>query len=129
MPVIAWSKQSEYHRNFNRKTLAGWKSLSPLNVLRNFAHFGLMVATHTWSDAVALAANMHLVASLPTGLTVEIDRTGNELIDGLLTEPFEVSEGEVQLRQAPGLGIDLDQEALTRYTLPRTERIPHGVYS
>jgi D-galactarolactone cycloisomerase len=30
---------------------------------------GLDVATHTWSDAVALIANAHVVCSLPTGLS------------------------------------------------------------
>jgi len=90
---------------------------------------GLRVATHTWSDAIALVANMHLIAALPNGLTVEIDRTGNGLIDKLLKEPLEVREGEVALPQGPGLGIELDERALARHALPRHERIPDGVYS
>ena len=54
------------------------------------AERSLPVATHTWSDAVALVANMHLVAALPTALTVEIDSTGNGLVDNLLAEPLQV---------------------------------------
>jgi hypothetical protein len=33
------------------------------------------------------------------------------------------------LMQVPGLGIELNEEALGRYTLRKQERIPDGVYS
>jgi L-alanine-DL-glutamate epimerase-like enolase superfamily enzyme len=89
---------------------------------------GLPVATHTWSDAVALVANMHLIASLPTGLTVEIDRTGNALIDELLSEPLRVIEGEVALPQEPGLGIELNQRTVDQYRVA-PGAIPPGIYS
>ncbi len=46
---------------------------------------GLRLAPHTWSDAVALTANMHLLASTPHAVTVEIDQTGNSFID-LITQ-------------------------------------------
>jgi L-alanine-DL-glutamate epimerase-like enolase superfamily enzyme len=92
------------------------------------ARHGLWVATHTWSDAVALVANMHLVASLPTGITVEIDRTGNALIDNLLAESLRVVDGEVALPQEPGLGIDLDDSVVEQYRV-QPDKIPPGVYS
>lgn len=90
---------------------------------------GLRVATHTWSDAVALVANMHLIASLPTGITVEIDQTGNALIDHLLASPLRVDEGEVALPTAPGLGIELNWDTVRRYTVPRGDDLPAGNYS
>jgi len=90
---------------------------------------GLQVATHSWSDAVALVANMHLVASLSNGLTVEVDRTGNALVDQLLAEPLKVEEGMIRLPDRPGLGVDLNKDALARYTWPRGARIPPGNYS
>jgi D-galactarolactone cycloisomerase len=93
------------------------------------AQNGLRVATHTWSDAVALVANMHVVASLPNGLMVEMDRTGNPLIDELLEEPVKVRDGQVALPQAPGLGVELNYEVLERYSLPPGTAIPDGNYS
>jgi D-galactarolactone cycloisomerase len=90
---------------------------------------GLRVATHTWSDAVALLANMHLIASLNNGLTVEIDQTGNGLIDQLLSEPLQLIEGEVLLPSKPGLGIELDDEAVERYTVPKGVAVSNGNYS
>jgi L-alanine-DL-glutamate epimerase-like enolase superfamily enzyme len=90
---------------------------------------GLRVATHTWSDAVAVVANMHLVASLPNGITVEMDRTGNPFIDELLTEPLVVRDGEIPLPTGPGLGIELDEDLLDAYTLPPDAPIPDGNYA
>ena len=45
---------------------------------------------------MALTANMHLVASLPNALTVEVDQTGNPLIDGLLARPLRMRDGELR---------------------------------
>lgn len=93
------------------------------------AQHGLRVATHTWSDAVALVANAHLVASLPHGLTVEVDQTGNQFIENLLSEPLRIEDGLLQLSDAPGLGIEIDPSALERLAMADGETIPDGNYS
>jgi L-alanine-DL-glutamate epimerase-like enolase superfamily enzyme len=93
------------------------------------ASLGAKVAPHTWSDAVALTANMHLVAALPNSLTVEVDRTGNPFIDDLLTEPLHIENGVIQLSQAPGLGITLNDEVVERLRMPVGQPLPDGAYS
>ena len=93
------------------------------------AEYGLRVATHSWSDAVAIVANMHVIASLENGITVEIDRTGNSLIDDLLVTPLRILDGEVTLPQGPGLGIELDPAALERFRMPKGVPLPDGNYS
>ncbi len=90
---------------------------------------GLRVATHTWSDAVALVANMHLIASLPTSITVEVDQTGNPLIDDLTVDRLEVIDGEITMPQGPGLGIELNEDIVEKYTLPAGTPIPEGNYA
>ncbi len=90
---------------------------------------GLRVGTHTWSDAIALVANAHLVAAIPNGLTVEMDQTGNPFIEDLLTEPLTVKEGRLQLSGKPGLGIEVCEESLAHLLLPRDQWIPDGNYS
>jgi L-alanine-DL-glutamate epimerase-like enolase superfamily enzyme len=92
------------------------------------ARSGLKVATHTWNDAVAVVANAHMVAGLPNGLTVEIDRTGNPLIDNLLNEPLTVQEGRLLLSDAPGLGVTLNQDVVDRYRIPDDQYVPEGNY-
>jgi D-galactarolactone cycloisomerase len=87
------------------------------------------VAPHTWSDAVALTANMHVLASLDHGLTVEMDQTSNPLIENLLSTPWQLHDGELALPQLPGLGITLDEDTVERYSLPPGASIPEGNYS
>jgi hypothetical protein len=70
---------------------------------------------------------MHVLASLPNRLMVEIDRTGNGLVDHLLTTPIQVLEGEAVLPLGPGLGIELNPDALERFSV--ADRIPDGNYS
>lgn len=100
-----------------------------LRIARHAAAQGLRVAPHTWSDAVALTANMHVLASLDHGLTVEMDQTGNPLIEKLLSTPWQLHDGELALPQLPGLGITLDEDTVERYSLPPGASIPEGNYS
>jgi D-galactarolactone cycloisomerase len=96
---------------------------------RMAADAGLTVGTHTWSDAVALIANAHFVASLPNGLTVEVDQTGNPFIDDLLAEPLKIEDGRLALGNAPGLGIELNNEVLGRLNAAYGELMRDGNYS
>ena len=89
----------------------------------------LKVATHSWSDAVAVVANAHVISAVENGLTVEVDQTGNPLISDLLAEPLQVTDGQLQLSDAPGLGMELNQETVERYRLSDPFNIPDGVYS
>lgn len=90
---------------------------------------GVRVATHSWSDAVAIVANAHVVAALPNGVTVEMDRTGNPFVDELLKGGLSVTDGQLQLGESPGLGIELDTEVLDRYRMTDPLRLPDGAYS
>ena len=90
---------------------------------------GLRVAPHTWSDAVAMVGNMHVVASLSNSITVEMDQTGNPFIDDLLAAKLHVEEGEIAMPQSPGLGIELNDDVVERHTLPPGSPVPAGNYS
>ena len=100
-----------------------------LRVGRMAAELGVRIAPHTWSDAVALIANAHVVAALPNGVTVEVDQTGNPMIDKLLTEPLRVTDGLLRLSDEPGLGITPDFAVMNRLTLPPEQGVPDGNYS
>jgi L-alanine-DL-glutamate epimerase-like enolase superfamily enzyme len=100
-----------------------------LRIAKIAAELGLRVAPHTWSDAVALTANAHVVAALPHGLTVEVDQTGNPFIEELLAAPLSIADGCLQLGDAPGLGIALDPTALARLSVPRGVAVADGNYS
>ena len=93
------------------------------------ANHGASVGTHTWSDAVALTANAHVIAALANGLSVEVDRTGNPFIDELPAVPLDIRDGLLHLLNAPGLGIELNPDTLDRYALPPDQPVPDGAYS
>ena len=93
------------------------------------AEYGLQVATHTWSDAIALTANAHVVAALENGMAVEVDRTGCPFMDELLVEPPTYRGGKLQLSERPGLGIEIDGEVLARLELPAGAPAPAGNYA
>ncbi|KRF16700.1 mandelate racemase [Nocardioides sp. Soil797] len=42
-----------------------------------------------------------------------------DMSDDLLATPLEISNGELLVRQAPGLGLDIDEDKLTRYRQDR----------
>jgi D-galactarolactone cycloisomerase len=100
-----------------------------LRVGRMAAERNIKVAPHTWSDAVALTANAHIVAALPNALTVEVDQTGNPFIDELLVEPLQIEDGLLRLPDAPGLGIEPNKRTIERLAMAKDSTMPDGNYS
>lgn len=79
----------------------------------------LPVIPHVFSSAVALVANMHLIASLPNASLLEFDQNPNPLRSELLETPVELQpDGFVRLPERPGLGITLDDAVIERYRVP-----------
>ena len=87
------------------------------------------IATHTWSDAIAVVANAHVVAACKTGITVEVDQTGNPFIEEILSSPLAIENGVLALGEKPGLGIELNFETLKKYRMADPLRVPDGRYS
>jgi L-alanine-DL-glutamate epimerase-like enolase superfamily enzyme len=79
-----------------------------------YAH-NIMVAPHAFSSALTLVAAMHLLASIPNGLMLEFDQNPHALREQLLTEPIRAENGYVTMPERPGLGVELDPEAVERY--------------
>ena len=99
-----------------------------LRIGRLAESFGALVVPHTWSDAIGIIVNATVVASVPTGLSVEVDRTGNALVDLQLTEPLAVHDGRLTLPDGPGLGLQLNVDLIAELTLPKGT-LPDGHYS
>ena len=93
------------------------------------AAYGLRVATHSWSDAVAIVANAHVVSAAHNGITVEVDQTGNPFVEELLVQPLTIAAGTIALSDAPGLGIELNEAVLKKYRLEDPLNMPPGNYS
>ncbi len=77
---------------------------------------------HTWTNGLGLAANLHLCAGVGGGPYLEYpyDPPGwtPARRDFMLAEPIAIdSEGMLRVPHAPGLGVELDEEAVAFHTV------------
>lgn len=76
----------------------------------------IQVVPHGWNTAVGLAADLQFVAAIPVARYVEY-LTPCAYIEQIVAEPFKIDEeGYLEIPQKPGLGIELDRDALKRFT-------------
>jgi galactonate dehydratase len=66
------------------------------------------IAPHNPMGPISLAAGIQLDASIPNFLCQEQVSLG----EGYLKDPFQVRDGYIDLPTGPGLGVELDEEAL-----------------
>ena len=66
------------------------------------------IAPHNPLGPISLAAGVHLAASIPNFLIQEQVSLG----EGYIKKPFTVKEGYLELPTGPGLGIELDENAM-----------------
>lgn len=87
------------------------------------AEHNVPLSFHTWGDGVALAASTHLSTALKECTVMELDYTYNPLRGELLREPLEVENGCLVPPEKPGLGVELNAEALQRFAFSGGEEI------
>jgi len=74
---------------------------------------------HGWNTAVGLAADLALAAAVPVARWVEY-LTPSPYIEHILVDKFTLdAEGMLTIPMKPGLGIEIDEEGLKRYTMKR----------
>ena len=87
------------------------------------------VSPHNYnSTAVGLAATLHVSAAIPNFLITEYFVNLEEFSRDISVQPFEVEDGYVKLPEGPGLGIDLDEDALARYPYQQFPKRSFGEY-
>jgi L-alanine-DL-glutamate epimerase-like enolase superfamily enzyme len=72
------------------------------------------VAAKTGESSIACAAAVHIAAALPQiawGLTL----SNEGLADDVTAQPIRIVRGHVEVSDAPGLGIDVDEDRVRRY--------------
>ena len=86
----------------------------------------LRISPHVWGTGIGLAAAIHFVAALPAyphagnvprPTLVEYDLGTNPLREAILKEPHRVVDGTLGVSDAPGLGIDVNWEAVEAYAV------------
>lgn len=77
---------------------------------------GVRFIPHGWNTAVGLAADLHLASAFPGAELVEY-LTGSPFIDDLSAEGWTIgADGMLPIPTSPGLGLQLDLDAVARHT-------------
>jgi len=75
----------------------------------------ILMVPHGWNTALGLAADLHLTAAMPVARYVEF-LTPSPYLDDLITVPFRPdADGFLHVPTTPGLGVELNRDALKRY--------------
>ena len=74
---------------------------------------------HAWKSGILVAATLHFAATLPEIPFVEYSVAPSPLRRDLVRSDVQVVDGRARIPQAPGLGVDLDEEIVARYRVDR----------
>jgi D-galactarolactone cycloisomerase len=98
--------------------------ISEARVIAHLAQtWNVRFSPHVWGGAISQAASAQLLASVPNyphtdhqpePVWFEVDRGCNALRDELASVPLRQSGTDVLVPQAPGLGIEVDEDAVSK---------------
>jgi L-alanine-DL-glutamate epimerase-like enolase superfamily enzyme len=78
-----------------------------------------LCVNHSYKTGVNIAASLHFVAALPNTHYFEYCVEPGALRQTLTKERFPVRDGDIQVPEAPGLGIELDEAVVAKYRVDR----------
>ena len=86
---------------------------------------GIRLVPHVWGTAVQIAAALQFMAAMvpnpvrvdPIEPILEFDRTHNPFRQAVVRSPIEHEGGVVKIPDGPGLGIEIDRDALAEYRM------------
>jgi L-alanine-DL-glutamate epimerase-like enolase superfamily enzyme len=79
---------------------------------------GKLIVPHCWKSGIGIAATAHLAFATPNCPMIEFlpaEMCDSALRVELLSDPIQMSDGVLQLPDAPGLGITLNWDAVAKY--------------
>lgn len=77
---------------------------------------GLPVANHGFTTYINVTAALHWLNSIPNALICEfVTEEETNLRESLTRQKLRAKDGYLDIPQAPGLGIELDEKAIARY--------------
>ncbi len=73
------------------------------------------VVNHSFKSGITIAASLQALAAIPQGEVFEYCMAESPLRHELTHERFEVVDGYIQIPDAPGLGVTVNQETVDKY--------------
>jgi L-alanine-DL-glutamate epimerase-like enolase superfamily enzyme len=83
----------------------------------------LTIVPHLWKSGISIAAAAHLAATAPNCAFIEFlpdELCESSLRRELVSNELKMTNGEIELPKRPGLGVDLNREALEHFSREAT---------
>ena len=90
--------------------ITGYKKVVELTADAN-----LFFNAHSWSSAINTAAALHATVTRANQLLFELKPIPSPMQHELVTEPFAQQDGWLEVPSGPGLGIEVDEDAVQKY--------------
>ena len=106
--------------------ICGCGGISEMEKIADLATLkGVRVVPHVWGTGIQIAAALQFMAAMvpdpvrvnPIAPIMEFDRTNNPFRQAVLTKPIEAVDGVVSVPDGPGLGIEVNRDALERFRI------------
>jgi len=89
---------------------------------------GVVVNPHVWGSAIAQAASLQVLASLPVAHAslfarepvLEYDRSDHPFRQELIRQPWSLQDGKIDIPMKPGLGIEVRMDTIEKYRVKRS---------
>lgn len=86
---------------------------------------GVRIVPHVWGTAIHIAAALQFMAAMvpnpvrvnPIEPILEFDRTENPFRQAVIKTPIEHEQGVIKIPSGPGLGIEIDRDALAEFRM------------
>ncbi len=91
--------------------------------------YGVEIIPHTWGTSIGIHVALHFIANLESvpgrmkcpDFLIEYDQTENALREELTYPAIQMKDGFIEVPNTPGLGIDVNEEVLTKYAIPKSK--------
>jgi L-alanine-DL-glutamate epimerase-like enolase superfamily enzyme len=93
-----------------------WNGITMGKKICDFAHaYDTLIAPHNCHSPINTLVSANVCATLPNFFIQEFDVDDAPWRDDLMTHPFEIVDGHLQLPERPGLGSDLIEAQLLKH--------------
>lgn len=79
----------------------------------------LTVVPHAWSSGIVIAASLHVISAIPNSCLLEYLIWENPIRKEMLVEDILVKDGYATVPEGPGLGIEINDQAIEKYRSDR----------
>jgi L-alanine-DL-glutamate epimerase-like enolase superfamily enzyme len=79
---------------------------------------GRLIVPHCWKTGIGIAASAHLAMATPNCPMIEFlaaEMCDSALRIELVEDPLTIANGVLTLKEKPGLGIELNMDAIEKY--------------